>query len=128
MTHVVFNITNIGILYILSYLSIICEMMHKLFVFFLGISISSARSASNLTLTWATELTFSLHLVLDRDERVPLSWLPDTQWVTLRQSVATHGYIGLEFSPGADIMLAWVDTGVHVHLTDRHAVGNTLRH
>ena len=28
----VFNITIIAILYILSYLSIICEMMHKLFV------------------------------------------------------------------------------------------------
>ena len=68
------------------------------------------RSAPNLTLTSET-LTFSHHLVLDREERVQLSWLPDTQGVTLRDSVATHGYIGLEFSPGADIMLAWVDTG-----------------
>ena len=26
----------------------------------------------------------------------------------------------------ADIMLAWVDTGGHVHVTDRHAVGNNV--
>ena len=58
-------------------------------------------------------------MVLDWEERVQLSWLPDTQGVTLRHSVATHGYIGLGFGPGADIMLAWVG---HVHVTDRHAV------
>ena len=45
--------------------------------------------------------------------------------------MATHGYIGLGFSPGggmhgADIMLAWVDTGGQVHVTDRHAVGNNV--
>ena len=51
------------------------------------------RSAPNLTLTSET-LTFSHHPVLDREERVLLSWLPDTQGVTLRHSVATHGYIG----------------------------------
>ena len=78
--------------------------------------------APNLTLTSET-LTFSHHPVLDREEWVLLSWLPDTQGVTLRHSVATHGYIGLVFSPGADIMLAWVG---HVHVTDRHAVGNNV--
>ena len=52
------------------------------------------RSPPNLTLTSETELTFSHHLVLDREERVLLSWLPDTQGVTLRHSEATHGYIG----------------------------------
>ena len=51
------------------------------------------RSAPNLTLTSET-LTFSHHPVLDREERVLLSWLPDTQGVTLRHSEATHGYIG----------------------------------
>ena len=40
---------------------------------------------------------------MDREERVLLSWLPDTQRLTLRDSMATHGYIGLEFSPGADM-------------------------
>ena len=94
-------------------------------------SLPVTRSASNATLTSETELTFSHHLVLDREERVQLSWLPDTQGVTFRYSVATHGYIGLGFSPGggmhgADIMLAWVDTGGHVHVTDRHAVGNNV--
>ena len=94
-------------------------------------SLPVTRSASNTTLTSETELTFSHHLVLDREERVQLSWLPDTQGVTFRYSVATHGYIGLGFSPGggmhgADIMLAWVDTGGHVHVTDRHAVGNNV--
>ena len=57
-------------------------------------SLPVTRSASNTTLTSETELTFSHHLVLDREERVQLSWLPDTQGVTLRHSVATHGYIG----------------------------------
>ena len=52
------------------------------------------RSAPNLTLTSETELTFSHHPVLDREERVLLSWLLNTQGVTLRYSVATHGYIG----------------------------------
>ena len=51
------------------------------------------RSAPNLTLTSET-LTFSHHLVLDREERVQLSLLPNTQGMTLRHSVATHGYIG----------------------------------
>ena len=51
------------------------------------------RCAPNLILTSETELTFSHHLELDREERVQLSWLPDTQGVTLRHSVATHGYI-----------------------------------
>ena len=51
------------------------------------------RSAPNLTLTSET-LTFSHHLELDREERVQLSWLPDTRGMTLRHSVATHGYIG----------------------------------
>ena len=88
------------------------------------------RSAPNLTLTSET-LTFSHHLVLNREERVHLSWRPDSLGVTFRYSVATHGYIGLGFSPGggmhgADIMLAWVDTGGHVHVTDRHAVGNNV--
>ena len=45
-----------------------------------------------MTLTSET-LTFSHHLVLDREERVLLSWLPDTPRLTLRHSVATHGYI-----------------------------------
>ena len=27
----------------------------------------------------------------------------------------------------ADIMLAWVDTGGHVHVTDRHAVGVAVK-
>ena len=66
------------------------------------------RSAPNLTLTSET-LTFSHHLVLDREERVLLSWMPNTRGMTLRQSVATHGYIGLEFSPRADTgdMCTW---------------------
>ena len=57
-------------------------------------SLPVTRSASNTTLTSETELTFSHHLVLDREERVQLSWLPDTRGMTLRHSVATHGYIG----------------------------------
>lgn len=61
------------------------------------------RSAPNLTLTSEIQ-TFSHHLA----------------------SVAIHGYIGLVFSPGADIMLACVDTGGHVQVTDRHAVGNKV--
>lgn len=90
-------------------------------------SLPVTRSASNTT----SELTFSHHLVLDREERVQLSWRPDSEGVTFRYSVATHGYIGLGFSPGggmhgADIMLAWVDTGGGVHVTDRHAVGNNV--
>ena len=47
------------------------------------------RSAPNLTLTSEKELTFSHHPVLDREERVQLSWLPDTQGVTLRPHKAT---------------------------------------
>ena len=38
-------------------------------------------------------MTLSFPMVLDWEERVQLSWLPDTQGVTLRHSVATHGYI-----------------------------------
>ena len=46
-----------------------------------------------------------------------LSWLPDTRGVT---------QCGLGLSPGADIMLAWVDTGGHVHMKDRYSVGNNV--
>ena len=74
---------------------------------------------------------FTHHLVLDKEEKVHLSWRSDTDGVTFLYSVATHGYIGLGFSPsggmhGADIMLAWVDRAGEVHLTDRHAVGNNV--
>ena len=64
-----------------------------------------------------------------------LSLLLDTQRVTLRDSVATHGYIGLGFSPGggmhgADNMLAWVDTPLqsqrHMHMKDRYWVGKNV--
>ena len=74
---------------------------------------------------------WSHHLVLDKEEKVQLSWRSDTTGLTFLYSVATHGYIGLGFSPsggmhGADIMLAWVDRAGEVHLTDRHAVGNNV--
>ena len=74
---------------------------------------------------------FTHHLVLDKEEKVQLSWRSSSQGVTFLYSVATHGYIGLGFSPsggmhGADIVLAWVDRAGHVHVTDRHAVGNNV--
>ena len=74
---------------------------------------------------------FTHQLVLDKEEKVHLSWRTSEQGVTFLYSVATHGYIGLGFSPsggmhGADIMLAWVDRAGEVHVTDRHAVGNNV--
>ena len=105
-------------------------MVPLLEVLLLSLSLKVTRSDSNTTLTWNPG-TFSHHLVLDREERVQLSWRLDTWGVTFSYSVATHGYIGLGFSPGggmhgADIVLCWVDTGGHVHVTDRHAVGNNV--
>ena len=86
---------------------------------------------SAVLLEGSSQLGFSHHLVLDREEKVQLAWRTETTGITFRYSVATHGYIGLGFSPsggmhGADIMLAWVDQRGEVHLTDRHAVGNNV--
>ena len=74
---------------------------------------------------------FSHHVVLDRDGAVHLSWTPEKEGITFLVEVATHGYVGLGFSPGggmhgADIVLCWVDSRGKVHLTDRHAVGNNV--
>ena len=74
---------------------------------------------------------FSHHVVLDREGAVHLSWTPDKEGITFLVEVATHGYVGLGFSPGggmhgADIALCWVDSRGKVHLTDRHAVGNNV--
>ena len=71
----------------------------------------------------------SHHTVLDPAGRYHLAWRPDNQSITFRLSVATHGYIGLGFSPsggmdGADIAVAWVTPGGSVRLLDCHAVGN----
>ena len=79
----------------------------------------------------AGDEAFSHQLVLDREDKVHLAWRSDSHGVTFLYSVATHGYIGLGFSPsggmhGADIVLAWVDRAGEVHVTDRHAVGNNV--
>ena len=93
------------------------------------LNIPVTRSDTNVTLGHEPLMTH--HTVLDKDERVHLSWTPDHGGITFRYIVATHGYIGLGFSPGggmhgADIVLGWVDTQGQVHLTDRHAVGNNV--
>jgi hypothetical protein len=67
--------------------------------------------------------------VLDPGGRYHLAWRPHNNSITFRLSVATHGYIGLGFSPsggmdGADIAVAWVTPGGAVKLLDCFAVGN----
>ena len=49
-------------------------------------SLPVTRSSPNTTLT-PEMMTFSHHLVLDSEERVQLSWLPDTQGITFRSVV-----------------------------------------
>jgi len=98
-------------------------------IFLSLLNIPVTRSDTNVTLGHDPLLTH--HTVLDKDDKVHLSWRPDHDGITFRYTVATHGYIGLGFSPGggmhgADIVLGWVDTNGQVHLTDRHAVGNNV--
>ena len=73
--------------------------------------LSTVLVAGRLTNSSRPSSQFSHHLVLDKEEKVHLSWRSDIAGVTFLYSVATHGYIGLGFSPsggmhGADIMLA----------------------
>ena len=59
--------------------------------------------------------------VLDPGGRFHISWQPQNHSITFRLSVATHGYVGLGFSPsggmdGADIAVAWVTAGGHTYV------------
>ena len=97
----------------------------------LELIVISVLSVSGEQSNATSEVVMTHYTVLDSQEKVHLEWRPDQDRVTFRLSVATHGYIGLGFSPGggmhgADIVLSWVDTSGVVHLTDRHAVGNNV--
>jgi len=88
-------------------------------------------AAADTNTTLSDHVQFTHHTVLDRDGLFHLSWIPEKEGITFKIEVATHGYVGLGFSPGggmhgADIVLCWLDNRGVVHLTDRHAVGNNV--
>ncbi|XP_042889305.1 DBH-like monooxygenase protein 1 [Penaeus japonicus] len=76
-------------------------------------------------------LDFRHSAVLDQRGNFHMLWTPREKDIAIEIQVATHGYVGLGFSPnggmkGADIVLGWVDSQGNLHAHDRHAIGNMI--
>ena len=57
--------------------------------------------------TLSDHVSFTHHTVLDREGLVHLSWIPEKEGITFKLEVATHGYVGLGFSPGGSTTGGW---------------------
>ncbi|XP_069169748.1 DBH-like monooxygenase protein 1 [Procambarus clarkii] len=69
---------------------------------------------------------FHHRAVMDQRGAYHLFWTAQQDKIVIEVQVATHGYVGLGFSPtggmkGSDVVIAWVDDHGQLHFQDRYA-------